>query len=105
MIIGGKLFAVVMTAAVTAAGGGAATPDAGALLQRANTTMAQVESMSVMVERQMDVEMDGEITSTIIQSKMDTFAEPFKANAEVTVMRNHEVSQRYACMLWKMAVV
>lgn len=95
MIIGGKLFAVVMTAAMMTAGSGAPVPDTEALLQKAKETMLQEESMSVMVERQMDVEMDGEITSTIIQSKMDTFAEPFKANAEVTVMRNHEVSQRY----------
>ena len=84
-----------MTAAVMAAGSGTPTPDTEALLQKVNGTMSQVESMSVTTERQMDVAFDGEITSTIIQSEIDTIAKPFKANVDVVVIRNGEVAQRY----------
>ena len=95
MLISGKIITGNLTAAVMAAGNGTPTPDTGALLQKANGTMSQVESMSVMTERQMDVAFDGEITSTIIQSDIDTIAKPFKANVDVVVIRNGEVAQRY----------
>lgn len=95
MLISGKIITGILTAAVMAAGNGTPTPDTGALLQKANGTMSQVESMSVMTERQMDVAFDGEITSTIIQSDIDTIAKPFKANVDVVVIRNGEVAQRY----------
>ena len=95
MLISGKIITGILTAAVMAAGNGTPTPDTGALLQKANRTMLQVESMSVMTERQMDVAFDGEITSTIIQSDIDTIAKPFKANVDVVVIRNGEVAQRY----------
>lgn len=95
MLISGKIITGILTAAVMAAGNGTPTPDTGALLQKANGTMSQVESMSVMTERQMDVAFDGEITSTIIQSDIDTMAKPFKANVDVVVIRNGEVAQRY----------
>ena len=95
MLISGKIITGILTAAVMAAGNGTPTPDMGALLQKANGTMLQVESMSVMTERQMDVAFDGEITSTIIQSDIDTIAKPFKANVDVVVIRNGEVAQRY----------
>ena len=95
MLISGKIITGILTAAVMAAGNGTPTPDTGALLQKANGTMLQVESMSVMTERQMDVAFDGEITSTIIQSDIDTIAKPFKANVDVVVIRNGEVAQRY----------
>lgn len=95
MLISGKIIIGILTAAVMAAGNGTPTPDTGALLQKANGTMSQVESMSVMTERQMDVAFDGEITSTIIQSDIDTMAKPFKANVDVVVIRNGEVAQRY----------
>ena len=94
MLISGKIITGILTAAVMAAGNG--TPTTGALLQKANGTMSQVESMSVMTERQMDVAFDGEITSTIIQSDIDTIAKPFKANVDVVVIRNGEVAQRYS---------
>lgn len=96
MLISGKIITGILTAAVMAAGNGTPTPDTGALLQKANGTMSQVESMSVMTERQMDVAFDGEITSTIIQSDIDTIAKPFKANVDVVVIRNGEVAQRYS---------
>lgn len=95
MLISGKIITGILTAAVMAAGNGTPTPDTGTLLQKANGTMSQVESMSVMTERQMDVAFDGEITSTIIQSDIDTIAKPFKANVDVVVIRNGEVAQRY----------
>lgn len=66
MLISGKIITGILTAAVMAAGNGTPMPDTGALLQKANGNMSQVESMSVMTERQMDVAFDGEITSTII---------------------------------------
>lgn len=95
MLISGKIITGILTAAVMAAGSGTPTPDTEALLQKANGTMSQVESMSVTTERQMDVAFDGEITSTIIQSEIDTIAKPFKANVDVVVIRNGEVAQRY----------
>lgn len=95
MLISGKIITGILTAAVMAAGNGTPTPDTGALLQKANGTMSQVESMSVTTERQIDVAFDGEITSTIIQSDIDTMAKPFKANVDVVVIRNGEVAQRY----------
>lgn len=95
MLLSGKIITGILTAAVMSAGGGTLTPDTGALLQKANETMSQVESMAVMVERQMDVDFDGEITSTIIQSDINTIEKPFKANVDVVVIRNGEVAQRY----------
>ena len=95
MLISGKIITGILTAAVMAAGSGTPTPDTEALLQKVNGTMSQVESMSVTTERQMDVAFDGEITSTIIQSEIDTIAKPFKANVDVVVIRNGEVAQRY----------
>ena len=55
VLISGKIITGILTAAVMAVGSGTPTPDMEALLQKANGTMSQVESMSVTTERQMDV--------------------------------------------------
>lgn len=93
-----RIFALALTMAmaVTAAGCGAKeTTDVEALIQAANETMAQVNSMTAQMELQMDMAYDGETVQTLIKSDMDVVLEPFKTDMTISMTLNDEVLQEY----------
>lgn len=97
-----KMFALALTVAMaaTAAGCGAKQEtDVEALLQKANDTMVQVQSMSAQMEMQLDMAYDKESMNTVIKSDMDLITEPLKANMTISMAINDEVLQEYEMYL------
>lgn len=93
-----RIFALALTMAmaVAAVGCGAKeSTDVEALLQTANDTMAQVNSMSAQMEMQMDMTYEEESARTVVKSDMDVVLDPFKTKMTISTTLNDEVLQEY----------
>ena len=92
-----KLIALAMTAAMAAAmagcGGGTDTADVETLLNTANETMANVDSMSAQMDMVMDMEVEGETFTMTTTSNIESIMDPMKMKMDMSLRMADEVMQ------------